>query len=303
MRTLLVLCLALVLSGCMQNGSEPSLVAYSAAPRDFTNINFVPTASRTHTEIVGSAMSCVDNMCYIFGTFQTFKRLNTDTQEIEALPNMPFSHNFGLMKSVVVGTDIYIPRYMQEMGGTNDMWRYDTVNGTWTKLASSIYNHQHATSAVYYNNKIYVASDNNSTQSEYYDIDADQWHSISAAAHARVYPNSVVYNDKLYLFGGEFSPIKEFDIDTGTWSASDYTGANTITNQSPLVGVVEHTAFILADNGSLLSWRMDTKQWSTTAATFNESSYTMVKGWSMVDDSIYVFRGESIYKISIEEVR
>ncbi|MBK7845601.1 MAG: hypothetical protein IPJ71_18305 [Bdellovibrionales bacterium] len=239
-----------------------------------------------------SGMACVSNICYLLGPFTSFKKIDLETQVVTTLTALPFSHGYGYARLVVIGSKLYFVRYVGSSG--NEMWEYDTILGAWTQNASASGNHQHAWSAVAFNNKVYVFGDNSTTSSEVFDPSTNQWTWITALSNARLYPTGVAYNSKIYVGGRESLPVEIYDPQSGTYSTLSISNS-TVSSAQYLQMITSYNSILYAMTAESLSYN---KFWKYSASDDSWTQISVPTGYidprsaHIYNGKIYILGGD-----------
>ena len=271
--------------------SVPSLESYTSNP--WTTI-----AVESDPDNLWGGLECVGSYCYLFGINNKVQRINVNTGIIEDLANMPIS----VVRAVVkVGTDLYLPVYVN--GQNNQLWKYSTVNDEWTQLTSANFNHQTARSVVHVDGKIYLLSDNGTTNCEVYNIQTNSWSTIASNTYPRTHGASFYKDGKIYLLSGSWNdninshvPIEVYDIQNNSWS--------TISPQfnidyGSLIGFEGQYAYLIAsendmgDGYRLLKWDVTNNTWQN----MNYDSAVLSEVWGSMPIATTELLNGSFYSL------
>ena len=206
---------------------------------------------------------------------------------------------------------------------TNDVWKYNITNNTWSQLFTSTtpsdgtwdqITGSTATSifegATVYNNEIYVISDSNS-KFEKYNPSTNTWTTLSNPSGASFYSyhQMVSYNGHIYLVDSVngYRSVWDYNISTSTWSQISNTSDTSHDRYNAAIMVYNNNIYILGGRhipytggffNDIWKFNLTNNTWSEitgTTVTLDSNSSSMpsiaYSYFTSKDDNLYMFGG------------
>jgi hypothetical protein len=180
---------------------SPSNISSKGQFKFEVNSSVKDSSSNTHNDLVQRFL-----ICLLYGTKDIIqyvsksKKINIFTPDISILKIKKFE---SYISSINYKNRFYIS------GGystSKQFFEFDIKNNKFIKLPEMLSNHYYHT-MIGNNNYIYSISGFKSKKIEKYNIYDKNWNSLPDLSFERTYPNTLIYNNNLFVFGKINNPI------------------------------------------------------------------------------------------------